>query len=51
MSFTLIGFAMLFMLLVWREFRYRNQTPFLIRLFYGAAIISTAAYIGPRLFS
>ncbi len=50
MSFTLIGFTLLFVLLVVREFRYRSQTPFLIRLFYGAAIISTAAFIGPRLF-
>ncbi len=48
MSFTLIGFTLLFVLLVFREVRANSDTSFLLRLFYGAAIISLAAVIGMR---
>ncbi len=47
MSFALIGFALLFVLLVWRELRYRSQIPFLIRLLWVYTAGSVAMFLAP----
>ncbi len=48
MSFTLVGFTLLFLFLVIREVRSSSDIPFLLRLWLGASIIATAAILGPR---